>query len=127
MITQTIQHSDEYDNRPWRIDFRNKNASANICILGDEPDTAYLYDVFSTNRRKGEASALIREIDAYCLTHHITLIVYANVYETGQTGIQTNDELKKWYEKNGAHYIGMSDENDDTPMLLLGYDSDQGE
>lgn len=128
MITQTILHDEAYQNRPWRIEFEHQGASANICILGDEPDTAYLYSVFSTNRRKGEASALLREIEEYCVANLITLIIYAEPYDVGQDGIPTIDVLKSWYEKNGAHYIGMSDnEEGSVPVLLLGYDSDQGE
>lgn len=128
MIVNIELHSDEYDNRPWCVYFENQGASANICILGDEPDTAYLFCMYSKNRRKGEASALMREIDEYCVANQITLIIHANVYETGQDGIQTNDVLKTWYEKNGAHYIGMSDDEEGSvPVLLLGYDSDQSE
>ena len=124
MIVRAFPHPD-YPNQTWRIDFKNKGASANICILGDETDTAFLYDVFSTHRHKGDASALIREIDRFCVEHEIMLIVEADVYDAGWDGIRSNEVLRSWYEKNGAHFIGNNDNG--VPILLLGYDSDQGE
>ena len=117
MIVKTIPHS-EYPYEIWLVFFSYQGASANIAILQDHRDTAYLYDVVSTNRRNGEASALIREIDEYCLANQIMLIVEADVYESGRDGIQNNDELKSWYEKNGAYFVEYSEHG--KPMLLLG-------
>ena len=125
MIVSITPHSAEFDNRPWVVEFKNQGATANIAILGDEPDTAYLYCMYSVNRRKGEASALLKEIEGYCQDSKITLIIEAEAYDTGEDGIPDNDTLKVWYEKNGAHFIGNTDGG--IPLLLLGYDSDQSE
>jgi hypothetical protein len=119
VITKEIPHS-EYPDEMWLIYFEHKGASANIAIPKDRRDWAYLYDMLSTNRRKGEASELLREIDEYCQTHKMALIIRADVFDTGDDGIQSNEELAAWYEKNGAMYIEM-DEEEGTPTLMLGY------
>jgi len=117
VITKTVPH-EEHPSDIWLVFFQHKGASANIAWLEDKRDTAYLYDLFSTNRRTGEASELLREIDQFCLDHDITLIVEAVVFDNGPDGIQTNEELKTWYEKNGAIFLGYDDE--EHPILLLG-------
>ena len=119
MITKIVPHS-EFPHEAWLVYFEHKGASANIAITKDNRDFAYLYDLISTNRRNGEGSELLREIDEYCLTNKIALIVRAEVFDAGNDGIQTNEELKAWYEKNGAMFVEI-DEIEGHPMLLLGY------
>lgn len=116
MIVNTIPHSEPpYDT--WRIDFKYQGASANIVILLDDRKSAFLYDLLSTNRRNGEAAALLREIDEYCLAHQITLFVIAVPYDVGTDGPADRKQLKAWYEKVGA-WFWEYDEGD--PVLLLG-------
>jgi hypothetical protein len=119
MIVNTIPHGEEYPDRTWLVCFEHLGASANIAILGDEPTLAYLYMVQSTNPRNGEASALIREIDEYCLSHGISLIVDADPYDAGNDAhIKTHEQLKTWYEKNGAYFVEYDSRGH--PQLLLG-------
>jgi hypothetical protein len=118
MIVKTEPH-EECPDQTWCVYFENGGASANIAILQDVPELAYLYNVFSTNRRSGEASELIREIDEYCIKNKLSLIVEAVVFDEGRSdGIPDNEKLKSWYEKNGAQFIEYNDEGH--PMLLLG-------
>ena len=109
-------HSESNDI--WLVYFKHKGASANIAWLKDHRDVAFLHDMFSTNRCKGEGSELLREIDEYCQANKITLFIEAVVFDGDHDGIQTNDELKTWYEKNGAVFATYTEEGH--PMLLLG-------
>lgn len=119
MITKTVLHTDPpYDM--WLVYFEHKGASANIAVLQDDPNLAHLYDLFSTNRNNGEASELLREIDEYCRDRKIFLEIRAEVYDAGEDGIQTNEELASWYEKNGAIFVEM-DEIEGHPLLCMGF------
>lgn len=118
VITKTVPHA-EFPKEMWLVYFEHKGASANIAVPQDQLDWAYLYDLISTNRRNGEASELLREIDEYCLNHKMSLLIRAEVFDAGSDGIQTNDELRAWYEKNGAIFVEI-DKVEGHPMLLMG-------
>jgi hypothetical protein len=117
MITKIVPDSNEPD-QIWLVYFEHKGASANIAWLQDKRDAAYLYDMKSINKRKGEASELLQEINEFCLNEKIFLIIRAEVFEAGKDGIQTNEELKDWYEKNGAFFVNYDEEG--LPLLIFG-------
>lgn len=120
MIVKIVP-SEDFPDDIWLVYFAHKGASANIAIMQDTRDYAHLYNLISVNRRKGEGSALLREIDEYCLSNGITLCIRAEVYDNEDDGIQTNEELREWYEKNGAYFVEY-DPVESHPMLLLGKD-----
>jgi hypothetical protein len=118
MITSVVP-SEDYPDQMWLIYFRHKGATANIALSQDDRTVAHLYDMMSLNRRKGEASELLQEIHIFCLEHGISLVIRAEVYGVGLDGIPDNEQLRMWYEKNGAIFVEY-DDIEGTPMLLMG-------
>jgi hypothetical protein len=117
MITSVVPSEDNPD-QVWLIYFKHKGATANIAWFQDDRTVAYLYDMMSLNRRKGEASELLQEIHTFCLEHGISLLIHAEVYEVGPDGIPDNEQLRMWYEKNGA--IFMEYDAEGLPTLAMG-------
>jgi hypothetical protein len=117
MITSAVP-SEDHPDQMWLIYFKYKGATANIAWLQDDRTVAHLYDMMSSNRGKGEASELLQKIHIFCLEHGITLVIHAEVYEVGPDGIPDNEQLRMWYEKNGAIFVEYDREG--LPTLLMG-------
>jgi len=90
MIVKTVPH-EENPEKTWLVYFKHKGASANIAIPLDDRSHAHLYDMRSTNRRKGEGTELLREIDEYCHKHELTLLIRAKIFDVdvGDDAIQS--------------------------------------
>lgn len=88
----------------WIVWFRHKDATAQIAILTDKKKYAYLQNLESKNRKQGEASELLQEINAYCLEKRLTLLVEAEAYDIGPNCL-TQLKLKHFYQKNGAFWV----------------------
>lgn len=120
MIVNTL-HADT--GEVWKVFFQVESATANIAILLDQPTTAFLYDVYSVDRGKGHARALMQEIDEYCKKRKIMLIVEADAFASDDNPeimpSLDNEQLKNFYQSCGALFIEY-DKDNGHPMLLMG-------
>lgn len=102
IVDQTPDSKDP--DKIWIVWFQHKGATAQIAILTDTNKHAYLSNLESKNRKHGEASELLKEINDYCMEKHLMLIVEAEAYDIGPDCL-TQLELKHFYQKNGAFWV----------------------
>lgn len=101
----------------WLIYFQHKSATANISILQDDRNVAYLYDFQSVNRNQGEGSALLQEIIDYCVSREISLFIEVDPFDIGNDGLDSN-RLENFYKSFGAFQV---DTHNGHVVLQSGY------
>jgi hypothetical protein len=116
----------ENPDRLWLVWFKHKGATAQIAIF-TEPNAkkirvANLSNLESTNRKQGEATELLKEIQDYCMQNKICLVIEAEAYEIGPDCL-TQLELKHFYQKNGAFWVERrkGERSRFTDHLVMGY------